>query len=208
MRGKVWTQKELKYLVDRYPHDQSKDIAKHLGRSICGVYGKAHNLGLNKSEAFLNDHKKSGRCRMIEHGKVTRFKKGDKPWNTGKKVEIKGRMSETFFKKGNLPKNTLHDGAITIRSLKGRKYKWIRLDLAKWDLLHRVLWRRHYGKIPKGLNVQFKDGDPMNCQIDNLELVTKREAMRRNTIHRYPPEVKTAIRTISKLDRTIKNAKK
>ncbi|HHN3384918.1 HNH endonuclease, partial [Pseudomonas aeruginosa] len=34
-------------------------------------------------------------------------------------------------------------------------------------------------------------------------LITRAERMRRNSIHRYPPELKSAIRVISKLKRTI-----
>lgn len=65
-----------------------------------------------------------------------------------------------------------------------------------------------------GSATRFKKGNtPWNCgmkglpargrSIDNLELITRAERMRRNSIHRYPPELKSAIRVISKLKRTI-----
>lgn len=41
--------------------------------------------------------------------------------------------------------------------------------------LHRVVWEYHYGKIPEGFDIHHKDGNPGNNQIDNLELLLRRE---------------------------------
>lgn len=49
----------------------------------------------------------------------------------------------------------------------------------------------------------FRDGDRRNVTLDNLECVSRAENMRRNTIHRYPPELKQAIRAVAKLRRTL-----
>ncbi|WBH53522.1 hypothetical protein PALA8_04322 [Pseudomonas aeruginosa] len=72
-----------------------------------------------------------------------------------------------------------------------------------WKGIHILLWEEHFGPIPTGHCVCFKDNNKQNVVIDNLEIITRAERMRRNSIHRYPPELKSAIRVISKLKRTI-----
>ena len=52
--------------------------------------------------------------------------------------------------------------------------------MGNWDLLHRELWRRRHGEIPEGMCVVFKDKDPMNCRMSNLELITRSENVTRN----------------------------
>jgi hypothetical protein len=36
-------------------------------------------------------------------------------------------------------------------------------------LLHRVVWEKHNGKIPKGFHIHHKDENRLNNEIDNLE---------------------------------------
>jgi hypothetical protein len=42
----------------------------------------------------------------------------------------------------------------------------------KTKYLHHVIWIEHNGPIPRGHKVVFKDGNHLNWQIDNLELLT------------------------------------
>lgn len=37
---------------------------------------------------------------------------------------------------------------------------------------HRLVWVHNNGPIPKGVEVNHKDGDKTNNRLDNLELVT------------------------------------
>ena len=39
--------------------------------------------------------------------------------------------------------------------------------------LHRYMWMKYYGEIPKGFEVHHKDGNKDNNEIENLELLTK-----------------------------------
>ncbi|MHB9005069.1 MAG: HNH endonuclease signature motif containing protein [Coriobacteriia bacterium] len=109
-----------------------------------------------------------------EHGQ---YLKNNIPWNKGKKgLDIGGK--ETRFKEGQLPHNTKYDGCITTRKDKsGRQYFFIRVANAKWQLLHRYIWAKCYGDIPKGMVVRFKDGDTTNCDISNLQMVTMSDNM-------------------------------
>jgi len=74
-----------------------------------------------------------------------------------------------------------------------------------WPLLSRHLWEQHNGPLPPSHAVAFKDGDRANCSIENLELVSRAELMRRNTIHnRYPKEVVNTIMLLGAVKRKLR----
>jgi len=71
---------------------------------------------------------------------------------------------------------------------------------------HKWVWEQATGKkVPKAHNIVFKDGDNLNTNIENLECISNAELMRRNTIHRYPQELVSQIRKVSKLKKLINN---
>lgn len=43
---------------------------------------------------------------------------------------------------------------------------------------HCVVWEKHYGKIPAGMQIHHKDGNKLNNEISNLQLVTPLEHKR------------------------------
>lgn len=43
---------------------------------------------------------------------------------------------------------------------------------AKGDLLHRAIWKVHFGPIPEGFHVHHVDEDPGNNQLDNLRIMS------------------------------------
>jgi hypothetical protein len=65
------------------------------------------------------------------------------------------------------------------------------------------MWEEVYGPVPPGHAVAFKDHDKSHIVLENLELISRNELMRRNTIHNYPPELKQTIRLARKLTRVI-----
>jgi len=46
-----------------------------------------------------------------------------------------------------------------------------------WQLKHRVIYEKHFGKVPENYVVIFADGNNRNFDIDNLLLVTKNELL-------------------------------
>lgn len=57
---------------------------------------------------------------------------------------------------------------------KGRRY-WRVYEDNKWQYEHRVLWEKHFGKIPAKHNIHHKNHDTWDNSLDNLELVSAKE---------------------------------
>jgi len=213
MSRKLWTANELIILKKDYPITPSFLIATKLNRSVRSIYSQANIMGLKKTEEF-NSSEFSGRMINGNFGMATRFKKNHIPFNAGKKwddfMSEKSKVNslKTTFKKGNKPPNTLHDGIITYRadSRTKRVYKHIRISLGKWQMLHVYNWEQINGKLPKGKILAFI-GSTDDCSVSNLILITRAENMKRNSIQRYPDEIKQTIRTLTKLKKII-NGKK
>lgn len=55
-------------------------------------------------------------------------------------------------------------------------YRSIRIG-GKLYYAHRLIWIYHYGEIPKDCVIDHKDGNPINNNIDNLQIATTRQNM-------------------------------
>ncbi len=205
----TWSANELIWLIVYYPDKSNESLAKKLGKKVDAVHNQGHVLGLKKSAKYLSSI--PGK-KFFEASKKNRFKKGQISHNKGKtwdefmsKEGQKGSL-KTTFKKGNQPHNTKKDNEITVRRDKsGWNYKYIRISESLWEPLHIYNYKKKHGKIPKGKIVVFKDRyHPDREKVSNLELITREENMNRNTIHRYPEDLKITIRALGKLKRTIK----
>lgn len=137
----------------------------------------------------------------LNTGRTGRFPKGNIPVNKGTHPPTVGRMGETQFKKGHLPHNTKplgyerisKDGYIEIKinenpdKNKGEKF---------FKAKHHIVWEKVNGKIPKGYIVIFLDGNPLNCAIENLALISRAEHLqmiRRNLRSDIPEFTKTGV---------------
>ncbi len=99
------------------------------------------------------------------------YKKGTIPFNKGKKGLT--RANKTSFKKGNIPVNYRKIGSERV-NVDG--YVEIKVgEPNKWELKHRVLYRRYYGDMPKSYIVIFKDGNKFNFNKSNLVVISKKE---------------------------------
>ena len=196
--GVEWSETQIALLHQHYPTSRAEDLKKIIGKSIKSIYAKANVLGIKKDPQYKSD--------MIRWADKNRgvFQKGNVPFNKGKKwseymsPEGRKRLEATTFKKGNINHKNTFDGNVTIRrDSRGYYYKQIRLSKSVWQKYHQYIWEQVNGKIPDGMLVVFKDKDTMNCNIENLELITRKENMVRNTIHRYPKELITTIRILA-----------
>lgn len=201
---RFWTKQELRELKRRYPHEQTCDTAKALGRSERAVYAAAGKLGLHKSAKYLASpaaHRFDGK-----KGGQTRFPKGHEPWNKGTHFVAGGRSAKTRFKKGNKPHTWVPVGAerVTKDGVLERKVSdrggYNNRD---WKPVHVLIWEKDNGPVPKGRLVVFKDRNRANFDRGNLECITRAENMRRNTYHRYGKDVARLIQLRGALNRQI-----
>jgi HNH endonuclease len=204
----IWSETDKEYLIAHYARTTALDLAKHFGCSTGAVYGKSNKMSLKKDTDFIVEVAKT-RSNNPEHGsRMHRYKKGQTAWNKGMKGLYIGGV-ETQFKKGTQPPNALYDGAITIRKdNRNVPYQFIRLENRKWEHLHRHIWKQAFGDIPVSCVVAFKDKNTLNCVLENLELISKKDNMLRNSIDNYPDEIKAEIRTLQGFNRRLNTIKK
>ncbi len=176
-KKKAWTAEDDAYLQQHFANTKTEALAAYFGVSYSAVSSRASSLNLKKSNHYLKKH---GNRLDGVIGCQTRFKKGQPPWNKGMKGLQMGGV-ETQFKKGNAPHNTKHDGAISIRKHKGVPYQYIRVAKAMWQMLHVYVWEEVNGAVPSDKIIVFKDKNTMNCDLDNLEMIDRKENMRRNS---------------------------
>jgi hypothetical protein len=205
MKRFIWTPEKISVLTENFPHKKSADVAALIPAPLVSVRHKASELGLKKSEAFKNSPDSGRLMKGDERGAKTRYPKGNIPWTKGMKgLKIPG-SEKGHFKKGHLPHNTKNDHDISVRNdaATGRPYQWIRVALGKWVHLHVHVWHNAHGDVPEGYVISFKDGDTMNATPENLQLITMAENMARNTIHRYPEDIKSAMRLLGRLKKKL-----
>jgi len=188
-------------IIDLYPNHSSKYIAKLLGVTISKVYNTAWGAKVKKSAEYMLTPE-SGR--IIEPSVANQFKPGHTPHNKGKQIsaEIYEKVAPTMFKKGNKPANTKPNGTINVRAdSSGRLYQYIKIKDCQWELLQRHVWAQANGEIPTGSVVIFLDGNYLNCELSNLQVISRKENMARNTIQRFPAELQEIMKLTSKLKR-------
>lgn len=208
MNGKPWTEQENDVLREMYPDYFASEIAALFGRSVSSIHGQAKKLGLKSSAEKI---RRSGLVNKDHPNKVAhQFRKGHVPPNKGKKVspELYAKMQPTMFKKGRPSLNHREVGSERV-NVDG----YIEVKVAepnKWRLKNRVVWEQANGPIPPGHNVQFRNGDKLDCRLENLYLIDRRvQFMTHNSIYaRYPKELQYVIKLKGALVRQIHRREK
>ncbi len=207
-----FSEEDDNYLREHYANTLNADLAKHLKCKKSSVENRAQRLGLKKDKAFIADIARERSSDPKHPMHKYKFTKGVVPPNKGKKqseymtVEAIERNKATRFKKGHTPHNHRPIGYERITKDGYRERKVEEPNIFK--LVHRLVWEENYGEIPEGCNIQFRDGNRANCEINNLYIISRKNQMKQNTIHNYPDNLKKAIRLNSKLNRLIKNAER
>lgn len=186
-----WTAKEDKHLRKFYPDHTMSELQQLFdGRSASSIYQRAKILGLEKTKEHLSSigHRLAADPKSI----ACRFTKGLTPPNKGKRqtsfmsAEMIERTKPTRFKSGHKPHNTRPVGYESVRH---DGYIYIKVEgEPKMVQKHRWLWKKYHGEIPKGMCVAFKDGNRLNCTIDNLMLITDAEKATRVTAAMTPEQ--------------------
>ena len=196
-----WTAEQIRILHELYPHKITADVALAVGHPIASIHHKVAKLGIRKTEEFKKSEA-SGRLNASgSKGLEHRFKKGHKTWNKGMKgLQIGGES--TRFKKGNTPRNHKPVGTVVIRADGYMQTKIAEPNV--WKLTHHLIWESAGNELPKHPKVlRFKDGNQLNCTIENLELSSKVEMMAKNSVQTLPTELRKVIHLHGVLLRTI-----
>lgn len=195
-----WTEAEDSRLRRDYPEQDTSELAARMQRSDRSLYNRADFLGLKKSERYLADKM----ARLIESGVATRLQTGNAgPIKRSKGLAPDGEQSRHGT--GSRPYNWRPIGSERV-SRDGYRYRKIRDEVPSYNnyrAVHVLVWEAQHGPVPRGHAVVFKDGNPDHIALDNLELITGAELMRRNSVHRYPPELKHVMRLNKRLQRLI-----
>ena len=204
MTGERWEQWDIDWVCRLYPHFRTDDLAAELGVPVSRIHNLAHRLGLHKHPGFY-ETEDAGRGN-VRKGLGTRFSKGIVPWNKGKHWNAGGRSAETRFHKGHVPHTWVPVG--TERDNGGyleRKVSDTGCTRRDFRLVHIMHWERYRGLVPEGHIVVFRNGDKRDIRMANLELISRAENMKRNTVwNRYPPEVAQAIHHLGQFKRRLK----
>jgi hypothetical protein len=163
MSGYGYTDEQLAWLV-AHKDKTSNWLSKHFKRKF----------GLDKSGHTLRSMLNRRGYLSANNGQ---FNKGNIPFNKGQKG-LNG-LSESRFKKGNLPHTHLPVGSEVID-----RDGYINLKIAdpnRWVLKHRYVYEQHHQKkIPNSTNIVFLDGNKQNLAITNLIAVPRSVHARMN----------------------------
>jgi HNH endonuclease len=188
-----YSQKQIQFLKDGFKRMPVKELTDAFNRQF----------ELDKKSSHIRAALKN---RKIKSGRTGQFAKGQTSWNAGTVGLMKANSGS--FKPGQKPHNARAKNHERICSKDG--YVLIRTDEKNphtghkswYRLKHVVVWEKANGKIPKGMNLRFKDGDKTNCELKNLELVSRALNLRlnQNRFNDAPTELKPTIRTLSELE--------
>lgn len=184
-----WTRTHVQILKEFYPDRTAALVAEIIGCSTSAVYQMATKLKIKKSAAFYA----STNARRLDGniGADCRFKPGQTPWNKGIPFNSGGRSHETQFKKGQKPHswNPIGHERESKEGYLQRKLTNTGVTRRDYVAVHHIVWREAGREIPAGFALRFKDGNKRNFALDNLELISRSELMRRNSVHNYGPEI-------------------
>lgn len=181
-----WSAEHLEILDLMYPHCGSQVIADLFGFAKDSVNEMAARRGLKKTKETLAAMQYERLANNPEAYAAARIKAGSVPWNKGRKGLSLGGVA-TQFKKGSVPSTYLPIGTerwkFASRRSNPQPYLVRKVaDPNVWRPVHYIVWEAENGPVPDGYVLRFKDKDHRNITTDNLELLSRAENSRRNTV--------------------------
>lgn len=138
------------------------------------------------------------RNRGLKSGRTGRFEKGIVPFNAGTKGVMKPNRTSFKTRRPEESRNYVPIGSLRF-SKDGYLERKVTDDQSlvparRWVGVHRLNWEAAHGPIPEGHCVSFIDGDPLNAELDNLVLLSRRELvyLNKTKLGAVPAELKPA----------------
>jgi len=195
-----------------YPHRPTPAIACRLRRTVRAIYVRARAFGLKKTARYLASPAACRLRRGDQVGAAFRFSKGHVPANKGLRRPgwAPGRMKQTQFKAGALNGMALQrfKPIGSTRIVDGYLYRKVAAVpgpwTVNWKLEHVLLWERERGPVPAVHALVFRNRDRTDIRLENLELITRRELMARNSVHNLPKPLAQTVQLLGALKRQIR----
>ena len=122
-------------------------VSNHYWYEISDLYYKKFGIRLSRNE--ISDIKYTYKLKSdVKRGKIPEW--------------FKSYLKE---KKRDLFEERIHKGYVEIKVKQP----------SVWKFKHIYIWEQAYGKLPKGYVLLFKDGNKLNCSLDNLLLVSLKD---------------------------------
>lgn len=219
MKRRYWTPAEEQLLREHYANTRTEVLAKLFDRDTRRVLAKANSMGLYKSLELIAEIAREKTLELTHGGRQYQFKPGIVPWNKGTSYVAGGRSAETRFKPGMKPPTWVPVGSYRVVTNKNggpELQQKINDDPGptnvRWKPVARLVWEAEHGPVPEGHIVVFKPGrrttKAEEITLDAVELITRRQLMKRNTIHNLPPEFAEVARLKAVLHRVINQREK
>ncbi len=205
-----WTAEQEAIVSARYPHEKTEKIAADLDIPLSKVYAKADRLGLKKTPEYLASPDAQRLRRGDNVGAAYRFPKGHVPFNKGMKGVCYEGCKQTQFKKGQKSHTWTPIGTERLSKEGYLQRKMTDTGVTRRDYVavHHLIWKEAGRDIPEGYALSFKDGNKTNITLENLELVSRADLMKRNTYHNYPKEIAQLIQLRGAVQRQINKRSK
>lgn len=111
-------------------------------------------------------------------------------------TNLRKKSNTGQFKPGRKPHNYR-----TGEFLSKEGYVIVTLGKGKIKLKHILEWEKINGPLPKHHCLRCIDGNILNTDPSNWQLISRKENMLLNTIHRFPPELIKAIKLTKSIEK-------
>ena len=205
MNHSKYSEEHKQFLFSFVPNHHYREIVEEFNRRYPDT-----EFEMKHCKNFIANNK-------LNTGFNGRFEKGQtsptkgRKWSEYMSPEAQKNSRTTCFSKGNIPLNHKPVGTISVRRhRKGAKRKlpevYIKVaEPNKWKLYNRYLWEQANGPIPKGYVICFRDGDTLNCKLENLRCVSRATAQILSNMSDTRGEARDVAISIGELQTAIRN---
>lgn len=189
----VWTAQEDDFLRANWETMSGVQCAEVLGRANSSVYNRAKLLNLKRSKRSPIG---SGRFEKGRSGNPSGRSKGSQ--RPSARRSLGGRPSNSWLPIGTERKKNAN--GVTRRKVSDTGDRDV-----DWRPVHELVYIEAHGPLEEGQYVWFVDKNTENLALDNLVAMTRSQAILRNSIQRYPKELRAVLHRIGAMKRVIKN---